>query len=309
MKRSFIQTIILCVCFLMTTHATAQTDVTSSYMTNPDFENSTNGWVVSEMVPQTNNSFTKKNGNTYMEKWVGESSRVGDASISATIKGLPAGSYTLKVAAQNIMQSNLSAQQSGAYIFAGDNETKVMTTADYSVDFIVIDGMVTIGFKAEGATGNWLCCDNFRLIYNGEAADEVWAEFTLRIENAKALVMKKMGNTRLSALNAAISAADITLQNKDNANIANHAALLRQAVDGAAISVKEYETLQAAIDAALLVYDASLQGTEAFDAVINEAQQTVDNLDADSKALTDGVVALEKATLQFRLDNASGTIP
>lgn len=309
MKRSFIQTAILCISFLMVGHVVAQTDVTASYMTNPDFENGATGWIVSGMVPQTNNSFTKKNGNTYMEKWVGESSRVGDASISATIKGLPTGSYTLKVAAQNIMQSNLSAQQSGACVFADDNETKVTTTADYSVDFIVIDGVVNIGFKAVGATGNWLSCDNFRLVYNGDAADEVWTEFALRIENAKSLVVKKMGNTRLSALNAAISTAEITMQNKDNVNISNHAMALREAVDAAAISVKEYETLQAAIDAALLVYDASLQGTEAFDAVINEAKLTVENLDADSKALTDGVLALEKATLQFRLDNATGTIP
>lgn len=64
------------------------TDLTS-YITNPNFENGTNGWVCENLQSQSNSSFTKKSGSIYMEKWVQTGNYVGNGSIYQTITELP----------------------------------------------------------------------------------------------------------------------------------------------------------------------------------------------------------------------------
>lgn len=298
------------VCFWLTTFAlSAQTDVTSTYVKNAGFEDGVTNWTSENFVAQSNDIFTEKEGTFYLEKWTDRGSAVGSASVSQQLTGLPAGSYTLTVAAQNIQQESATVAQSGAYIFAADKKTVVTATGDYSVTFIVVDGKVTIGFKAVGATGNWLSCDNFRLVYNGEAVDEVWAEFETLIQKAKTSVGKKMGNAQALALNAAISTAETTLQDKTFSDVPQHASALNEAREAADASVLEYETLQSAIDEALELYDETMAGAENLDTAIKDAQTVVNNLDASSEELEGKVVALEKASLKFHLDNATGTAP
>ena len=96
--------------------AFAQTDMTS-YITNPSFENGTNGWVCEGLGAQTNSEFIKS-GNTYMEKWVSWGTPVGNASVYQTITQLPIGEYKLTVAAQNLNQNSTSQKCSGVYIYA-----------------------------------------------------------------------------------------------------------------------------------------------------------------------------------------------
>ena len=142
--------------------AFAQTDMTS-YITNPSFENGTSGWVCENLKSQSNTSFTKKSGSIYMEKWVQTGNYVGNASIYQTITELPIGEYKLTVAAQNLNQNSTSQKCTGAYIYAGALTTDVDLPGDYSVTFTNILGEVEIGFVANGATGNWIAVDNFRL--------------------------------------------------------------------------------------------------------------------------------------------------
>ncbi|MCD8302802.1 MAG: hypothetical protein LUC44_07270 [Prevotellaceae bacterium] len=150
--------------------AQAQTDVTDTYMQNPDFEARYAGWLdegatkgaVGGFTHQTSTDFEGKSGEVFMEKWVA-SGKVSNVSISQTLNNMPTGTYTLTVSAQNIKQSDTSATQTGAFLFAGDAETEVSQAGDYSVTFQVIDGSVKVGFKTVGATGNWVCIDNFRL--------------------------------------------------------------------------------------------------------------------------------------------------
>lgn len=146
----------------------AQTDMTS-YIKNPDFEiNYLTYWNVSGMQMQNNASFSK-HGGVYVEKWGSNGSSVGSAYITQELKNLPQGKYTLKVMAQNIQQNSPTAAQTGAVIFAGDNTTSVTTTGEYSVDFTHKHGSITIGFRLTNASGNYCCCDNFRLYRNGDA--------------------------------------------------------------------------------------------------------------------------------------------
>lgn len=154
--------------------ASAQTDVTSKFITNPSFENNgSQGWTVSNLVAQSNNSFTKKQGAVYLEKWVDKGGAVGNGAVSQIISSLPAGNYTLTVAAQNLDQNNTSAKKTGASIYAGKSKTIVYTPDDYSVTFNHINGEVEIGFTASNAQGNWISVDNFRLYHNGPVEAEV----------------------------------------------------------------------------------------------------------------------------------------
>ena len=191
--------------------ANAQSDTDrTSYITNPSFENGTNGWVCESLQSQNNNSFTKKSGNIYMEKWVSSGNYVGNGSIYQTITQLPIGIYRLTVAAQNLNQSNTSQNCSGVYIYADDQQASVYTPGDYSVTFTNITGDVEIGFVAKGATGNWIAVDNFRLSQIGEVEKEtVMEEVNRLLEEAEKIPTDIIPTNIASALQAAIAAGKL----------------------------------------------------------------------------------------------------
>lgn len=105
-----------------------------------------------------------KTGNVYFQYW---SSSKPDFSISQTISGLPNGKYRLTAAAGG------DEGTTGTYVYAGDNQTHVTSTGDHSVDAVVVNGTLTIGFKSVSRTVNWAFADNFRLYYLGVVLDPV----------------------------------------------------------------------------------------------------------------------------------------
>jgi hypothetical protein len=145
----------------------AQTDFTSR-ITNPSFESNFTGWTYSSMQTQTNSIFDIKAGTVYLEKWTGKGGAVGSCSVSQAITRLQPGNYELTVAAQNIQEDTPNAAQTGAYIFAGDQQTTVTVRNNYKVAFDFVAGSVEIGFKAVNASGNWIAVDNFRLVKVGD---------------------------------------------------------------------------------------------------------------------------------------------
>ncbi len=151
-------------CFGLATVLYADDVVMTNYILNPSFESGTTDWTVSNMKVQSNNSFTKKQGTNYLERWVDKGGAAGTCSVTQKIQALPAGQYRLTAAAQNIQQDNPTTAQTGATITAGSAATTVTVVNDYNVEFGAY-GEVTIGFKAMSATGNYLCVDNFRLFY------------------------------------------------------------------------------------------------------------------------------------------------
>lgn len=92
---------------------------------NGSFEDGLSNWDVSSLAVQNNTSFSLKAGSNYLEKWTNPGSAVGDASVSQTMTGLPAGVYTLTVAAQNIQQNSPDEKQTGVWIFANDVKVEV----------------------------------------------------------------------------------------------------------------------------------------------------------------------------------------
>lgn len=278
----------------------------TEYVTNPSFENGTKGWTNVNLKSQSNAIFTKKAGSYYMEKWVGTGSKVGDASITQTLKDLPNGIYKLTVAAQNLNQSATSQKCEGAYIFADDQQEPVYTPADYSVKFTSISGEVKIGYVAEGATGNWLAVDNFRLYLVGEVnVAEVVAELGLMVSEAEALQTAMMSAGAASDLQEAIGAAKLITTESEGSAIQAAARNLKAAVAQARASIAEYLALSTHIEEVEQYYDENKEGAADLKEELDKAKALAQNAEATSKELSAGIEALDKALFAFNLANAT----
>ena len=274
------------------------------YITNPSFEEGSKNWAVSGFWTQTNTSFSKKKGSTYIEKWVGTGSAAGNASASQEVT-LPNGIYRLTVAAQNLTEGATTKQNTGMYVFAGSQKTPIYTPNDYSVDFSVITGKVTLGVNAEGATGNWLALDNFRLYqigYIDEAA--LIEELSHIVANAEELLPSMMSATSRNSLVSAINdAKEITSGEKSYD--AKVTIALEEAIDAANVSIAEYQALVDEIAKVQAVYDESKNGAAELQAAIDKATALSQNDQATSKELSDEITILEKAELAFNIANAT----
>lgn len=167
----------------------AQTDVTSKYIDNPNFEARFAGWVNTNMTFNTSKNYDGQDGMVFMEKWVSAGNKLNStASISQVLEGLTAGTYTLTANAQNIQQNNKEATQTGAFLYAGDEQTEVSASGTYSVTFTVVSGKAEIGFKLQNCTGNWACVDNFLLTYDGLNPSNINAELQKLITEAEGVV-------------------------------------------------------------------------------------------------------------------------
>ncbi len=284
-------------------------DVTT-YIVNPSFENSTNGWVSENLSAQSNSSFTKKAGSYYLEKWTASGS-VGNGYVKQTIKNIPNGIYKMTVAAQNYTQTSTSKKNTGAYVYAGDQKEIVYTPGDYSVKFTSIAGEVEIGFVAENATGNWIAVDNFRLYLIGHVdAAAALAELTRIVGEAEGLQGSMMSATAAFALQNAITTAKGMTTETAEADIQNAMKSLQEAIKQAQQSIAEYEALKVKIAEVEGAYDESKEGAAALKAALDNAKDLVVNAEATSEQLAEEILVLDKALLAFNLANATeGTVP
>lgn len=282
----------------------------TSLITNPSFENGTTGWDNNGLKTQTNSSFTGKAGTTYLERWVNIGSTVPDVSISQTITGMPNGRYRLQAAAGNIQQKasgstvNAGEKQTGAALFAGFYSTDVDTMkASKTVNFTVVDGQATIGFKTEKATGNWVCLDNFRLYYLGESTDDDYAQYLAQYVayvNDNVLSKQMQASARQTVEKAVATANEaIAATPHDETAMVDAKAALDSAVAVADASAAIYETLSSAIDYASQVrqwYEDDTTKTAKMDAAIETAQAAYANANLTKAEMNVAVQALEKVT-------------
>ena len=208
--------------------ARAQTDYTSKIV-NPSFEQGKTGWTCKNMGEQSNNVFTLKAGNTYMEKWTGRGGSVGSGSVTQEIGNLPPGNYELTAAAQNIQEDTPTAAKTGACIFAGSQKATVTVRDTYTVGFTYVSGTIAIGFEAVDATGNWIAVDNFQLKLVGTDLSEA---LSAAIEAAIAALGDATGKES-QQLKDAIEAAQAVLANGNATGDEQAAAImaLEEAVD------------------------------------------------------------------------------
>lgn len=174
---------------LFSLHSLAQTNVTTKYIENPDFEARFAAWDnAGSLSFKTSKNFAGQNGMVFMEKWVSKGNKVGtNSGIRQKLVDLPAGTYTLKANAQNIQQGSEDTQ-TGAFLFAGDDQTEVSASGEYSVIFTTLTGQVEIGLYTKVCTGNWVCVDNFQLYYNGVNKDSANVELQELITEAESVM-------------------------------------------------------------------------------------------------------------------------
>ena len=207
----------------------AQTDVTSKIV-NPNFDGlSFAGWQQQGMQFQTNDEFSGKANYAYVERWVSKTGNLPDTYIKQTIKGLAKGRYMLTVSAQLIKQESTTAATGGC-VFADWQEVNVTTAKDYTLTFDVLTDDVTIGFKVENATGNWMACDNFRLSLVSSDVSYMRTGLSNLITKANGLVSQSMDNAVKSALETAISNARKYTSNGTATNVQAAAATLKNAM-------------------------------------------------------------------------------
>lgn len=277
---------------------------------NPSFEKGTEGWENNGLALQTNTSFPGKAGSTYLERWVGIGSKVPDCNIRQTLENIPDGKYRMSAAVGNIQQKsgnstvNAGEKQTGVTLFAGFYEEPVdtMKTAK-KLYFTVVDGHVTIGFKAEDATGNWVCLDNFRLYYLGENTPEDYAAY---LSHYAGYVRDKWLTRHMQAV--VRQAADEVLENTakvlsaepiDEQAMADAKAALDNTVAAIEASSAIYEELVAAIEHAEQVrgwYENDEAKSARMEAAIGTAQAALDNPELTEAQIHSAALALENAT-------------
>lgn len=284
----------------------------TEYIANPSFEDGTKGWTCDGLVTQTNSSFKKKAGSTYIEKWVSSGNKVGDASVSQTIT-LPNGVYVLTVGAQNLNQTSSTQKCTGVVIFADDSETDVYTPADYSVKFTNLTGEAVIGYRAVGATGNWLAVDNFRLSLVGYITEStLMTEMQRLIANAESVQSSMMSRKAADDLATALAQAKAITADSEEADIQAAVKTIKAAIKQAGESVADYNALVESIGKAETAYDAEKNEAEALLAEIDKAKALAQDADAKAEDLYLEIEQLDKAVLAFNIANATagtGTAP
>lgn len=306
----------------------------TKYIQNPSFEtmnsdgsNTPAGWTLSNMAAQSNSVFAKS-GTYYMENWVNIGSKVGNAYIKQTLSNLPAGNYKLSAKALNIQQTgsnstaNSGSAQTGAYIYAGNAKTAITSMGTYSVSFAVLDekNEVEIGMLADGATGNYLCVDNFTLSYTGKVNTKSYVtDLQNLLKNSEELAAGTLQESAASALNSAVSTARKALEgtgkNSDGNTTYDLAALkeahtaLKTANENAAASHALYASLEKRIDYANQVLAWWKDDTRKANAVNLLTTAVADaKASAQDRTLTDAQLKAAVTTLNTNISRVDKRI-
>ncbi|MBR0432167.1 MAG: hypothetical protein IJK15_00515 [Bacteroidaceae bacterium] len=249
---------------LTTLVATAQSPANfTSRIQNPSFEsNGTAGWTVHGMQTQNNSVFSRKSGTYYLESWVAIGQQLGNVGVSQVLTELPQGSYRLTASALHIQQNssgstiNRGSAQKGAYLYAGLTKVAVTMMKNYTLDFAVIDESedVEIGLQTKGATGNWLCVDNFKLQYLGEVTiDDYVSELQKLADQAQEYLDLGVQETAAGPLTEALNTAKSALEGTGT--------------DDQGQTLYDQEALAAARKALLAAMDAAVSSRELYDAL------------------------------------------
>lgn len=175
--------------------------------------------------------------------------------------------------------------------------------------FTVVEGRVTVGFRAEGATGSYIACDNFRLYLVDNSREAVLKELQARVDQATALAADKMQQDAATELQAAASAAQQLVGTPADEEIPTAAIRLRAAYEAAKESAQAYADLQAAIDEALAAYNEAGKGAAELDQAIQDAQAAAANLSATPEDLAGDLADLTRAALVYNVANSTDTAP
>ena len=239
-------------------------------ITNPGFDNGTNGWNCESNAQNKGIARNKSNGiitDAFFENWNPSNF---NGTISQSISGLPSGKYLLKVAAFG----------NGAYAFANDEKTTI-TTGDgawYEVEVAVSEGTLTFGIKNESAI-NWMGIDNASLSYKGFDVETAKKGITSLVSQAEALAAEPMNKEVLATLNQTIGEAENVLNaaNPTRKELNGMVETLNQTIENAKASAAEYKSIATYIAKADGINEsiASDYKTQHANGAISESLETI----------------------------------
>ncbi len=303
-------------------------DVTSFIANNSFEDNGATGWDNRGMAAQGNKTFPGVEGATYMERWTSIGNHVPNVGISQTLTDIPDGRYRLTAASGAIQQTgsgstvNNGDPQVGAYIFAGYYQTPVtVMKSGYTQEFSVVDGQVTLGFKTEGCTANWVCFDNATLQYMGANTVAQNAEYLNHhiAYIVELMVAKPIQNSVRSDVEATLAGVTNLIKsgNTDEAKTQEAKQQLDEAEAKVLASARVVGKLVSAIDYAKQVrewYKDDSAKVAILDPSIAAAQASLANMDqtdeqiaAAVKTLNDEVAKVDKKvyTAQWSMGNVN----
>lgn len=182
----------------MAANAQDWADITNQFVTNPNFNTSTEGWVVAydgstaQNYGYQSSSYSNYDIDEYVyissfaEAWRenngggwwgwDEGRSLGDGSIHQTLAGVPAGTFRLEADVIAVDQSGRNNPVSGFFLFIADTQgegtTEVATNNNkpqhFSVEYTTTTNEIVIGIRTEGCNGNWLAIDNVKLYWQGQ---------------------------------------------------------------------------------------------------------------------------------------------
>ena len=176
-------------------------DLTSA-LSNPSFETGDlTSWTSADGGNvATNENFSGKVGNVFVERWRdgGAGAGLSNGTLTYDVFSVPAGVYTFSVNAQNIEQYNSNAGGTGYFFYVNDEKVEISANNTYSLTIKLTEEVndVVVKFALESCTGNWVSCDNLTLTFVADDLPDVTA------------VEGKMNNDVAAAQTSAIVAYD-----------------------------------------------------------------------------------------------------
>ena len=263
--------------------ATHPIDVTE-LISNPSFTDNDEGWNKWRETTNEQDNFSRKTGSVrtasdgteisnFFERW-NPSSPQKDWSITQDLSELPDGKYRLK--AYVFCRINAGdTQAEGRYLYArtltGESRQKAEISQDqvftpFTLDFSVVGGTATIGFRVEGANSQWTAVDNFSLQFLGkEGASTLQDVLKQNISNAEAKYAEYMAaNETFSKAGQqkyeeTIKVAKEAASNSqlDDETLMEIITSLQLRMDSLALDIEAYKTLQAKTEELETAYDES----------------------------------------------------
>ena len=215
------------------------------------------GWVAN------NNNFNGKIGTYFVENWQNNVA-LGSGSLTHDVICLPKGYYTISANAHNIEQYNGNIGGTGYYLCANDEKVEIGESKTYSVIINLSEEVnnLTIKFLLDNCTGNWVSCDDIRIVFNSEDLPPytlVEGKMNADVAAAQTAAAEKFEADRTldnyNALLAAINDAQASKTAYENAKVAIDN--MYDLMNSTNVYTKEaYDTFKAAADAYFGKWDA-----------------------------------------------------
>jgi hypothetical protein len=218
-----------------------------------------NSWQV-QPATYTNGNVTINN---FIERWIAGPSVLPNQQLYQTLTNMPNGAYQLTADVNATQQSNDNDQQTGTFLFAKSGSTtdsvQVSTKGgqpeEYTLDITVTDGTLTIGYETVNTTCNWVCVDNFSLIYYGNGTGLVRKQLLSSITDASNYAANNSDNMKESIYTSLTEAIDNAQSVYDDPgsesdNITSQMDSVNAALKVAKENVTAYASLKVALDSA-----------------------------------------------------------